>query len=337
MRLLFVGFGTVAQGLAKLLIEKKNLLKKEYGFDYSVVGICDILKGSCYDEKGLDLKKILEKLDKTKKISGQKMDARAMIDQAKADVLLEATYTDIRTAEPATSHIKYALQKGMHVVTTNKGPIALFYKELVEIADRKNVKLRYEGTVMSGTPLISLIRDTLYATTISEIKGILNATTNYILTEMEEGASYEIALKKAQELGYAEAIPDADVLGWDTLAKVTIIANTIFGAELKPFDNPYEGITMITTDEIARAKEERKRYKLVGSIWREMDEVKVSVSLQKIDMSHPLANVMGVINAATLTTDTMGDITIIGKGAGKRETGYSMLADLISITKSIGK
>jgi homoserine dehydrogenase len=184
---------------------------------------------------------------------------------------------------------------------------------------------------MSGTPLINLIRENLAGCAVQEIKGILNGTTNYILTRMEEGLSYEEALKKAQDLGYAEAVPDADVLGWDALAKVTILAKVFFGASGKPFDYPCESITEIYAGAIAEAKDQGKRFKLIGRIWQEGTYVKASVAPEKIDLSHPLASVQGATNAVTITTDSLGDVTIVGPGAGKEATGFSLLVDLITI------
>ncbi len=186
---------------------------------------------------------------------------------------------------------------------------------------------------MSGTPVLNFIRETLAGSEVQEIKGILNGTTNYILTRMEEGLSYEEALNKAQELGYAEALPDADVLGWDALAKVTILAKVVFGAEGQPFDYPCEGITGITASAIADARNRGKRFKLIGKVWREGNYVKASVGPEEIDLVHPLAGVMGATNALTVSTDTLGDITVVGPGAGKKETGFSMLIDLIAIGK----
>ncbi len=336
MDLLLVGFGTVGQGLAELLIEKKDELKNACQADFRVVGIADKLKGSVCNAKGIDLDKALAKVKAggslaelgADRFAGEALD---LIAKAKADIMLEATYTDIKTAEPATSHIRAALAKGMHVVTTNKGPAALHYHELQALARKKQKTFLFEGTVMSGTPLINLIRLTLAGSRIHEIRGILNGTTNFILTRMEEGLSYADALKKAQELGYAEAVPDADVLGWDALAKVTILANAVFGADRKPFDFPCEGITRISSADIAAAKAAGKRYKLIARVWREGNEVKASVSPQKIDLGHPLAGVMDAMNAATISTDTVREITIIGPGAGRRETGFSMLSDLIHI------
>lgn len=338
MRLLLIGFGTVGQGLAELLVEKKAKLNEHYGMDFSVVGISDQLKGSVVNPKGIDLVAALQKVESGGSLAdlpGENFngDANEMIGSVAADVMFEATYTDIKTGEPATSHIRTALEKGMHVVTTNKGPLALFYQDLAELARDKGVQFLFEGTVMSGTPLINLLRETLAGSRIEEVKGILNGTTNYILTRMEEGLSYDDALQKAQDLGYAEAVPDADVLGWDALAKVTILAKVIYGAHGNPFDFPCEGITGISAADIEDAKNRGKRFKLIGKVWREGSLVKASVAPEEIDMGHPLAGVMGAVNAATVTTDTLNDVTIVGPGAGKKETGFSMLVDLIKIAR----
>jgi homoserine dehydrogenase len=336
MRLLFIGFGTVAQGLSELLIEKKQELEKLYGLDWTVTGIVDMLKGSAHNPDGLDLEKIMAMTADGRSISdypdgGCDWDALTMIEKAEADAMLELTYTDIKTGQPATDHIRAALARGLHVTTSNKGPLALFSNELIELADANDVEFLYEGTVMAGTPLLNLLRETLAGSTFSEIKGILNGTTNYILTQMEAGLDYASALEQAQELGYAEAVPDADVLGWDALAKVTILANTIFGASLSPDDTPCQGITEITPDEISAAAAAGKRFKLIGRVWRDGDAVKASVAPQQLDLSHPLAGVGGATNAMTITTDALGDVTIVGPGAGRRETGFALLIDLIAI------
>jgi len=263
--------------------------------------------------------------------AGCDWDALTMIAEAEADAMIEVTYTDIKSGQPATDHIRAALAHGLHVTTTNKGPLALFSNELVDLADANDVEFLYEGTVMAGTPLLNLLRETLAGSAITEMKGILNGTTNYILTQMEAGMDYEAALKRAQELGYAEAVPDADVLGWDALAKVTILANTVFGASLFPDDTPCTGITGITPDQIAAAAADGKRYKLIGRVWRDGDSVRASVAPQLMDLSHPLAGVGGATNAMTITTDTLGDVTVVGPGAGRRETGFALLIDLIAI------
>jgi len=338
MKLLFIGFGTVGQGLSELLLTKKDDLATQYGLDWKVIGIADMLKGSAYDPGGLDLAEALALVERGESLSdwpgvGRDRDAPTMIAEADADVMLEITYTDIETGQPATDHIRAALERGMHVTTTNKGPVALHSRELIELAKDHGVQFLYEGTVMAGTPLLNLIRETLAGSEISEMQGILNGTTNYILTKMESGMDYEAALAQAQQLGYAEAVPDADVLGWDALAKVTILANTVFGAELAPADSLCTGITQITPDDIATARAKGKRYKLIGRVWRDGDQVSASVSPQLMDLSHPLAGVGGATNAMTISTDTLGDVTIVGPGAGRVETGFSLLNDLLAIRR----
>ena len=334
MRLLLLGFGTVGQGLAELLIDKKDVLRKQYGLTCKVVGIADMLKGSIYKPSGINLEAALAKVKAGRMLTELggtfEGDALAMVKAADADMMIEMTYTDIKTGEPATSHIKAALRKGMHVATTNKGPVALFYQDLSRLAKRSKCKFFYEGTVMSGTPLLNLVRETLAGCHITQLKGILNGTTNYILTRMEEGMAYDEALKKAQELGYAEAVPDADVLGWDALAKVTILANTVFDTPVNPSAFPCKGITEITVDAINDAKKRGKRFKLIGKVWREGSKVKGSVAPEEIDLSHPLAGIMNATNAVTITTDALGDVTIVGPGAGRKATGFSMLVDIIA-------
>jgi homoserine dehydrogenase len=318
--------------LSELILDKQE----KHGLDWKVVGISDMLKGSIYNPDGIDLRQTLEMAAKGDSLSscaagGCDWDAARMIQEAEAEAMVEVTYTDIKSGQPATDYIRAALGRGMHVATTNKGPLALAYRELSQLAADKDVRFLFEGTVMAGTPLLNLIRVTLAGSDISEMQGILNGTTNYILTQMEGGMDYDSALKKAQELGYAEAVPDADVLGWDALAKVTILANVVFGANLKPDDSPCEGITKITAGDIAKAQEQGKRYKLIGRVWRDGSQVRASVAPQLVELSHPLAGVGGATNAMSIHTDALGEVTIVGPGAGRKETGFSLLNDLIWI------
>lgn len=340
--LTFIGFGTVGQGLTEILINKKEFLKKEHDFEYSIVAIADILKGSIYDEKGLDPQKLLSLVKDTGKIDlypgGIKgWDSLKTIKETNTDIIIEVSYTDIKTGEPATSHIKAAFEKGKHVVTSNKGPSALRHRELLEMAEKYRVFYKIEGTVMSGTPVINTALKSLAGCSINRIKGILNGTTNYILTNMEQGKSYEQALNKAQELGYAEADPTGDVEGWDALAKVLILSNVVMGGNIKIKDAEREGITKISLQDIEQAKKEGSRWKLIGEIDKRDGKIKTKVTPQKLPLSDPLANIMGATNAITFETDLMGPITIIGAGAGRTETGFSILTDLLDINRSLSK
>jgi len=338
-KLAFIGFGTVGQGLVEILIEKKQMLEQKYDFHYSVVAISDILKGSVYDEKGLDLKKILELVKNGKKINeypnGKKdMDSLTTIKETNADTIIEITYTDIKTGEPATTQIKTALNAGKNVVSTNKGPVVREVRALLDLAKKKNVFYGFEGVVLSGTPALNLAKFTLAGNRIKGFKGILNGTTNYILTKMGEGMSYQDALKKAQELGYAEADPTADVEGFDALGKVVILTNVVLEKNIKIEDVQRKGITEITQNDIETAKSEGKVWKLIGSAeLQENGSVKARIWPEKLPLSNPLAGVSSATNALTYYTDELGAVTIVGPGAGKRETGFALLIDLLEINR----
>lgn len=334
-RIGLIGLGNVGQGFIRILAEKKEILKKRYGFEYKVIAIADPIKGNAYAEDGLDLREIIKLLDEKgdiKNFPGYKdFDSIKLASEMDLDIVVEVTPTNVETGEPGLTHIKTALENGRHVVTSNKGPIAIAYRELTELAKKKNVILRFEGVVMSGTPAISLAREALAGCDILEIEGILNGTTNYILSKMEEGMSYNEALKEAQRLGYAEADPTADVEGWDAAVKTVVLANTLMDANLTIKDIDRVGITGITMDDVKKALEEGRRIKLLARIYREDDEVKASVKPTQVSLDHPLASIMGVTNAVTFTTDHLGRVTLIGPGAGRIETGQAILSDILYI------
>jgi homoserine dehydrogenase len=336
-KLAIIGFGVVGQGLAEILIKNRERLKYEHGFEFSVVAVSDFNKGSAYNPTGLDLAKILylAKANKISEYPGAQTgwDALDTIKKSNADIVIEVTYTNIKTAEPAYSHFKAALESGKHLVTTNKGPTALFFGELAALAKSKRLHFRYEGTVMSGTPVLNLAEFCLAGNEIREIRGIVNGTTNFILTSMEKGKSYADALKEAQDLGFAEAVPDADVEGFDAMAKVIILAKAVMGADINVADVDRTGITGISLQDVEAARAEGKRWKLIGRVVREGGDVRASVKPEKLDISDPLASVSGATNALTFRTDLMGNVTIIGAGAGKIETGYSILVDLLTINR----
>jgi len=339
-RLAFIGFGVVGQGLAEILLDKKDELSEKYGYEYSIVAVSDFKKGAAFKEDGLDVAKLLElaKADKLSEYPDAQtgMDALETIRKSNADVVVEVTYTNIETGEPAYDHFKAALESGKHLVTTNKGPTALFLNELENLASKNGVQFRYEGTVLAGTPVMNLRDFCLAGNSITEIRGILNGTTNFILTNMEKGRSYEDVLKEAQELGYAEAKPDADVEGWDAVAKVVILAKSFTGADIAVKDVDRTGITGITLDDIEAAKKENKRWKLIGRVKKEGSGVAASVKPEKIDLTDPLASVGGATNALTFVTDLLGEVTIVGPGAGKTATGFSLLSDLLAVHRSSG-
>jgi homoserine dehydrogenase len=342
-RIAFIGFGVVGQGLAEILLEQKGELKEKYDFEYEVVAISDTMKGSVYKEKGLDIKQLLDLVKSTGKIEGypdgeKGWDSIKTITETNANLIVEVSWTDIKTGEPAISHVKAALKCHKHIVMTNKGPIALAVRELLSYAKTSGVEIRFEGTVLSGTPAINLGLKNLAGAQITKAAGIVNGTTNYILTEMEKGLDYSSALTQAQELGYAEADPTADVEGYDALGKIVILANVVMDANLTKEEVHCEGITKITPQDIETAKQEGKRWKLIASAEVQPDgSVKASVKPEMLPLDHPLSAVSGPINALTYTTKHLGDVTVIGPGAGRAATGYALLTDILDIHRVINR
>jgi len=328
-----IGFGTVGRGISEILLDKKEYLKEKYGFEYDIVAVADFAFGNVYNPNGLDIPLMLKQAEIKEKFTKDltNMETLDLIKNSNVSVWCELTYTDLNTGGPAIDHVKTALSAGKHIVTSNKGPAALFYPEMKALADENGVKFLIEGTVCAGTPVINLADGPLVGCEISKIAGILNGTTNFMLSEMEKGMSYDEVLKIAQDLGYAEADPTGDVEGYDARGKVTILANIVMDAGIKITDVPCQGITNITPDDIEFAMKQGKRWKLIGSVEKKGDKVIASVAPEMVDISHPLAGVMGATNALTFTTDLLGDVTIVGPGAGKIETGFSILTDLLAI------
>ncbi|MCX8169735.1 MAG: homoserine dehydrogenase, partial [Candidatus Methanomethyliaceae archaeon] len=217
------------------------------------------------------------------------------------------------------------------VITTNKGPVALYYRELKELAKKRGAFFKFKGTVMSGTPSFNLIEGPLAGCYIESIRGILNGTTNFILSEMERGMSYEEALREAQRLGYAEADPTMDVEGLDAVAKLAILCNVIFDLDLKPKEIPRKGISSITLEDVKESLSKGKRIKLIARAEKIEGKLIAEVKPIKLSLTDPLANIMGVMNAISFKTDCLGEITVIGPGAGRRATGYAILSDRINI------
>ena len=336
LNLAFIGFGTVGQGLTEILDKKKKFLKTKHNFEYNIVAVCDKNLGSIYNKNGLAPQKLLSIINSTNNLNEYKncikgFDSFKTIKETNADVIIELTYTNLTTGEPALSHIKTALENKKHVITSNKGPYVIYHKKLKKLALQNNVSYKIEGTVMSGTPVINTALKSLAGCNISKIKGILNGTTNYILSQMEHGKEYKDALPDSIQLGYAEADPTGDVEGWDALAKVIILANVIMDVKISTEDIDRTGITNIKLSDIESAKLEGYRWKLIGEIEKSNNEIIAKVKPQKLSLTDNLANVMGNTNAITFDTDLLGPITIIGPGAGKIETGFSILNDLLDI------
>jgi len=321
MKIALVGFGNVGSALIELLHEQRDYLAKHYKFKPKVIAVI-ARRGTVLSKKGFTHADDV-------KFNGEPISFEKAIQDA--DVVVEVTPTDVQTGGIALYHCRTALKMGKHVVTANKGPLVVAYRELEKLAHRKKVQFRFEGTVMGGIPSMILGLDVMSIANIKEVRGIFNSTTNFILAEMEAGRTYADALKTAQERGYAETDPTADVEGWDAAAKAAIVANTLMGGDLRINDVDREGITQITPEMIAEAKAKNSRWKLIANVKRTDSGAAASARPMLLPYDDPLAQVNGAASALTYFTDVLAPITLIGSGAGGKATSFALLTDLIKI------
>ena len=335
MRLCVLGFGAVGQGLAKVVLMKHEELIEKYGIDLEITAISD-RSGAAINPNGLDLQQALDTKEKTGKIKDYPeygvsgVDGVEVLDKAEYDCLVEATPTNIDDGQPTQTHILKAMNDKKDVVTSNKGPLALNFKTLIETARENNVKFRFEASVGGTMPVINLARESLAGNNIHSVQGILNGTTNYILSRMaNEGTEYEPTLKEAQELGIAETNPYQDVEGLDAACKIVIIANSLMGWDVTLDDVSREGISGISSNAVKLALKDGYLIKLVA----EANDGKLRVAPMLVKQGSPFA-VNGTLNVITLKTDLSGDVTVVGVGAGSIETASAILSDIISIGKN---
>lgn len=335
MRLVVCGFGTVAQSLAKLLVSRSDDLYAKYGMMPRIVGVFDT-KGGIIESSGLDLNKLVDikkKYGTVRKYSDskRKMSGLDIINSVDADVLIETTASNYKDAEPGMSHIIAAMKKGMHVITVNKGPLALAFPSLMELATYNHVLLRFSGTVGGGTPILDYAKNSLRGEQITSFAGILNGTTNYILTNMAKGMSFAAALKDAKSKGYVEADESLDLDGYDAAAKLVILANWIMGMKVTMPDINRTGIRKVTSADIKNAARKKAAIKLIASCNKDL-----VVAPREVPVDDPLC-VNGTLNAISFTSEHSGTQTIIGRGAGGTETASAILRDLLDIRQEISR
>jgi homoserine dehydrogenase len=320
MNVALIGLGSVGKGVAGILGKKDLGIK--------ITGIADS-KSGCMDRNGLDIADLLLKKSKTGYCGDREISASDVVAKADYDALIEVTPTNALTGEPAIGYIKAALIRKKHVVTSNKGPVALAYKELHALAIKKGVAFRYEATVAGAIPIMHVLEHGLAGNEILALYGVLNGTCNYILTRMaDEGLTYEQALLEAREMGYAEADPTYDVQGIDAAIKLVILANTIWGNGMRLADVDRTGIDLLTADALRLADDEGCTIRLIAEAIPRKHIIRVSPRI--IGKNHPLV-VEGTLNALTLETDMAKEITLIGRGAGSTETASAIIGDLLFI------
>jgi homoserine dehydrogenase len=338
IKIVMLGFGNVGRALARLLLNKTDVLRQEYGLTVVVTGITTHSHGLAIDPAGLDLDAALrlvetgETLDSLHRANPVK-DMRAFIETCPADLVMEATWLNPRTGQPATDYVRAALQAGRHVVTANKGPVAFAYRELLALAREKGLGFFFESTVMDGAPVLGIGREALLATTVNRIRGILNSTTNYILTSLEAGIPFDEAVALAQQIGVAEADPATDLEGWDAAVKTVVLANVLMGADLRPADVDRVGITGLTGDEVRAAVVSGERFKLLCEAYRVGDEVRASVRPVRLSLADPLSQVQQTSSAVTIETDTLHQLTLVEGDTDPSTTAYGMLVDMLNIMR----
>lgn len=332
--LCFIGFGNVGQGLARILVRKERELEERWGFRFRTVSVVTRTRGAALSRDGLSLADLLARVDRREVIGNERL---SPIDAALlpgTDIVLDITPTNLTDGEPGLSLTRAALASGRHVVSSNKGPVSIALAELKGLARTGGGRYRFEGAVMSGTPSLNLALESLAGCDIHQVQGIVNGTTNYILTRMEEGFEYADALREAQEKGYAEADPAGDVDGWDAAVKAQILAAVVLGTPIPLHAVERTGIAAISRADVESASTRGRRIKLLAKATRTSDGISASVAPVELPLSNPLSGVGGAMNALTYTTDNLRDVTIIGPGAGREETGQALLSDMLAIARS---
>ncbi len=344
-KLALIGFGNVARALARLLIRKQELLK-EQGITFSFTGVSTGKHGFAVNPDGLDIQKALDLVESGQSISPLTnyqlpiTNSLEVIQHSQADVMFENSPVNTQTGQPALDHIRAALNLGMYAITANKGPVVHGYRELTALAESKGRKFKFESTVLGGAPVFSVFREAFPLAELSSIKGIFNATTNIVLSRMENGESYEDAVKYCQSIGVAETDPTNDVDGWDAAIKVAALVTVLMDTPMTPQQVNPTGIRGITTEMIDKAKAEGKRYKLVCSAEKVGDKVNASVAPQLVDSTSPLFGMMNSSTGVTFRTDVILDYSITqtereGLKGGPVETAYGLFADFVNIAKTV--
>jgi homoserine dehydrogenase len=331
----FIGFGHVGRALARLLIDRRKWLLNEYGIEWKITGIATLGHGTAIDHSGLPVKKILGSWKRYSNLdrfhNGPVCNSPTdFIRQCGADVLFEMSVLHL-SGEPATTYIKEALGAGLHVITTNKGPVAIHFRQLTGLARLRGVRFLYEGTVMDGAPVFNLVRQNLPATRIRSLRGILNSTTNYILSQMEQGTPFESALNYAKDAGIAEADPSLDLDGWDSAAKLSILIQAMMGGHVKPKDVERGSITEETGKIVRAAIRRDRRLRMVARAYRQGGRVIGKIELQELEIFDPLAAIRGLGNILILNTDTMRELAIVENNPSVDQTAFGLFSDLISL------
>ena len=334
----FIGFGNVARAFARLLASRRAELASQFDLRVRTTAIATGAHGCIVSTEGLDLERAITMVERGESLATlpgaiDAGETTRVVAMCEADVLIETSPLNPIDGEPATEWIRKALLRRISVVTANKGPIAFAYRELSTLARELNVWLRFEGTVMDGAPIFNLAQSCLPGVRIIGLAGVLNSTTNYILTGMEMGRSFEECLAEAKSLGVAEAKADYDIDGWDAAVKIAALANVLMDADTNPRNVERRGIRYITSKEIKLASDAGMIVRLVARADMRPLGLKLTVGPEAVPISSTLGTACGTTNALILQTDLMGEIAVIETNPGVEQTAYALLSDLIAISR----
>ena len=341
-RLVLIGFGNVARALTRLLLRKQAVLRADYDITFSVTGIATGRHGFAADPSGIDVENALRLAERGESLSGLSAipaeDSFAVIRECQGDVMFENSPVNHETGQPALDHIRAALQAGMHAITANKGTVVHGYRDMTALAKSKGRRFLFESTVLGGSPLFSVFRECMPAAELQSFRGILNSTTNIILSRMERGESFEKAVQYCLSIGVAETDPSADVDGWDAAIKVAALATVLMNFPIAPQRVQRTGIRAISPQMIAAANASGRRYKLICSAERRGDIVSARVGPELVDSSDPLFGMEDSTTGVAFRTDVLGDYSIVesereGMVAGPEPTAYGLFADFISAVR----
>ncbi|HTG14392.1 MAG TPA: homoserine dehydrogenase [Blastocatellia bacterium] len=340
VKLAFVGFGNVARAFARMLESRRALLDSRYSIQIRVKGIATARHGSIITPTEIDLLEVVDLVERGQSLvstngASECADSLGLIERCDADVVFETSPLNPTDGEPAVSYIRRALERGISVVTANKGPIAFAYRELAGLAKQRAVHFRFEGTVMDGAPVFNLAELCLPGVKVTGFSGVLNSTTNLVLTRMEEGASFDQALEEARALGVTEADSAHDIDGWDAAVKTVALANVLMNADARPNDVSRRGIRGITVQEVKAAGQSSRATRLVSRAELIGSELKLSVAPEQVASASPMGAARGTSNVLVLNTDLMGDIAIFETDPGVQQTAYALLSDLLTICASV--
>jgi homoserine dehydrogenase len=337
INLCLLGFGNVNRTLVELLQRKEAELRERHGIEWRITGVASRRIGWQVNASGFDVADLqrAQNPDAFARIRGEAYPTyNAWFDAAQPGVVFEATSLNVETGQPAIDHIRAALEHGAHAITANKGPVVHAYEDLRDLAARRGKEFLFESTVMDGIPIFSLFRNTLPALEVRGFKGILNSTTNVILTGMERGLSFDESLRHAQQLGVAETDASHDIDGWDAAVKVAALVNVIMGVRLPPQEVEREGIRGLTGEMVRAARNTGAPYKLICRAQRTESGVKASVRPEQISLTDPMALVGGTSSIVQFETDIFPGLTITEEDPGLYATAYGMLADFIGAAGS---